>query len=500
MKRKDYFIGLILFLVGVLSRFPLVERIFSQWDGPLYAIGIIRYSFEQTTPTFPGYPFYIALGKFLYIFTQDPQKAILLVSILGSALGTLVIYVVGKVMFNRKVGLTGATIFLTGSTFYYFGLTTYAYILTPITSTFLAYSAFRIFVKSKQEGLLLGTALGISIGTRPQETPQIILLYLLGFLFLKKSEKIKSLISFSIVTLLWFIPVINAIGLKEYFKFFVGLQRYNISASILQNIELITKGFLLSFGLSSLFLLYFVFRFNRTWKKNLKKNKRIVIFFAIWILPSLLINLLLRSDHAGYQMTYLSGVLILISYGTWKVTQKNSTLFAFLLLIIAIFNLYWFFYNRDPSYVKPYRPTSFHYSDIRKNDLKTGSKISFIATHFDPKKTVVIALPVLWMPYAYYLKEYQVTSLSGLDDSSQSASNLQQNVKKWYIKRHTSKDFVFSLPSGTSSVIFPDDEAYLWIKKYPYKIIHLPGNSTISYISVLDTNKIVYGYHSIEIK
>jgi hypothetical protein len=500
MKKIDYLIAFILFLTGLLTRLNFVEKIFSQWDGPLYAIGVIRYSFEQTTPTFPGYPFYIALGKFFYLFLHDPQRSILAVSIFGSAAGAVVIYLIGWKMFHKLAGIAGAVIFLTGSTFYYFSLTTYAYILTPITTTILAFVVYRIFVKRNQEGLFLGTALGISVGTRPQEAPQIILLFILGFLFLKSSEKIKSIFSFSIVTLLWFIPVINAVGLHEYFKLFIGLKQYNLHAPIIQNIDLITKGFLLSFGLSSFFLFYYIYKFRKIWKKQINKNLKIIVFFAVWIVPGFLINLLLRSDHAGYQMTYISGFLLVISYAIWKATQKNKLLYLIIVVTIAVFNLYWFFYDRDPNFVKPYRPTSFHYSDIRKNDLKTGSKIHFIENNFDSKKTVVIALPVLWMPYAYYLKYYQVTSLGALDIKNEKSTNLEQDVKNWHITKQIKSDLTFSIPHGITSIVFPDDNAYSWIKNYPYKIYHLPGNSTITSISVSENNKIKYSYQSLEIK
>lgn len=498
-KHIDLFVYIILFLIGILTRAPLIEKVQSQWDGPQYAIAILHYSLAQSTPTFPGYPFYIAIGKFFYLFLHDPQKAILAVSIFGSAVGAVIIYFVGGKMYHRFVGFAASIIFLTGSTFYYFGLTAYAYILTPVTTVILAYVVYRIVVKDKQEGFFLGTALGASIGVRPQEAPQILLLFLLGFLFLKNSEKVKSILLFSLITLLWLIPVINTVGLEEYFKFFVGLKQYNIYAPILQNIQMMTKGFLLSFGLSFIFLFYFVFKYRKSLTKSLYKNSKIIIFYLVWIIPGLLINLLLRSDHAGYQMTYLSGFLILISYSIWKVTEKRKIFYILILLVIATFNLYWFFYDRDPNFVKPYRPTSFHYSDIRKNDLKTGSKIQFISSRYKPDKTLVITLSVLWRPYSYYLKNYNVINLNGLEDKNPETSYIQRDVKNWHMKESRNKDLFLLIPSGITTVVFPDDNAYTWIKKYPFKTYILPGNSMVTSISVTPKTKIKYNFNSLQI-
>lgn len=499
MKKNDYLIGFILFFTGLFSRLPLTEKIFSQWDGPLYALGIIHYSFEQRTPTFPGYPFYIGLGKFFYLFLNNPQNAILAVSVFGSAIGALVLYLIGKKMYSRNAGISAAIIFLTGSTFYYFGLTTYAYILTPITTSLLAYSVFRIFIKNKQEGLILGTSLGISIGVRPQEAIQIIVLFLLGFFILKRQEKIKSILAFILVTLLWLIPVMNAVGFSDYLKFLVGLKSYNVNAPVLQNIELMIKGFLLSFGVSCIFLMYFVFKYWKNWKKSVLKNSKIIIFYASWILPGLLINLLLRSDHAGYQMTYLSGFIFLIAFALWKLSEKKTILFFFLLTLTAAFNLYWFFYDRDPKFIKPYRPTSFHYSDIRKNDIKTGGKIDFIKSHFNPDTTFIISTPTLWRPFSYYLNEYQLTDLSGLENPQPAYIYTRENIKEQYMWEFQNKSLTVNIPGKITTVVFTDDSAYSWIKNYPYKTYKLPGNSFITSISVSSLDKILYNYHSVKI-
>ena len=96
MKKIDYIICTALAFIALVSRLPLIEKIQSHWDGPDYSIAVIRYSFAQFTPTAPGYPLYIAAGKFFHIFIDDPHKSILLVSVLGSIVGVIAFYVFGK--------------------------------------------------------------------------------------------------------------------------------------------------------------------------------------------------------------------------------------------------------------------------------------------------------------------------------------------------------------------------------------------------------------------
>lgn len=500
MKKKDLLIYLILFLVSLISRIPLVEKIQSHWDGPQYSIAVVRYSLEQFTPAPPGYPLYIMMGNFFYLFLNDPHKAILAISVFGAGFGSVILYLVGKNIYNRSVGIVASIIFLTGSTFYYFGLTAYAYGLLPGTTTLLAYVAYRIFIKQKNEGLLLGLIFGICFGLRPQETLQIGPLALLGFIALPKYEKLKSSFVFILITLLWFIPILYTTGsIQKYYQIshtFAGAAF--TSTPLVQHIELMTKGFLLSFGISSIFLIYFTWKLKQ-WKKIIKDHSKIILFYASWIIPGIFFNLFIRTDHAGYQMSYLSGFIILIAYATWKTMEKNKILYTFILFIIAIFNLSLFLYDRDPNFSKPYRPTSFHYSDIRKNDIKTGSKVNFVKKNFDSKKTIIISTEVLWRPYSYYLKDYPFVVLYGLDNTQAPYRENRIDAINWNMHLYEDKDSTITISNRITSIVLIDDAASDWIKNYPHETFFLPGNSTITSASIEPSSAIQYGYHSLEV-
>jgi len=496
MKKSDLFLSFLLGISAFASRIFLIEKVQSHWDGPQYSIGVVRYSFGQFTPAPPGYPLYIAMGKFFYIFVKDPHLAILLVSVFATITGSVLLYLIGKNLYNRYVGLTSSIIFLTGSTFYYFGLTPYAYVTIPITTTLLAFIVYQIYMRHKQMGFWLGLTFGISFGIRPQEIIFTFPILGLGFIYLSNKEKIKSLVVFLVISLAWLIPLLSVIGPVNFFiQSLEFLKTAAYQASLSQRLELIMKGFLLSFGLSSILLLYYVWILFNNYQNIIKKNIKIIIFYFLWLTPGLLYNIFLRVDHAGYQMSYLAAFLLLISYSLWKITEKNKKLYFVIILLIALFNLYWFFYNRDPQFIKSYRPTSFHYSDIRKNDLKTGSKINFIMSKFDPNKTLVITNSVLWRPYGYYLKKYLVISLDGLADNNPGSLYLERNQKDWDMKQFQNKSLTLTIPKDIDSIIMPDDENYAWIRNYPYKIFNLPGNSKITLISVNPGDKIVYKFH-----
>lgn len=500
MDKRDYLLIIILTASALLSRIPLIEKFHSHWDGPQYTIAVIRFSYEHLTPSPPGYPLYIAAGKLFYPFVQDPHKAILFASVLGSVIGSVVLYLTVKSMFNRIVAILASLIFLTGSTFYYFSLTPYGFSLLYGFEILVAYWIYRIYILNKKEGLLYGLIVGICLGIRPQEFLQIAPMILFGLYLLPKKEKIKSIWIFFIITLLWLVPIVNSMGILK----FLDLSYNHLLVSIFNNsflthIELMIKGFLLSFGIASLFLLYYVWFYIKN-KSKITKHLNMIIFFAIWILPGLLYNLFIRTEHAGYQISYLTAFTVLIGYAVWRVTRFNKYIMTGTIIVVSLFNLFWFFYNRDPNYVKPYRPTSFHYSDIRKNDLIVGSKINYVINNFDPQNTFIISTEVLWRPYSYYLKNYRLTALNALDNTEIPYTYNRYDALNWNMKHVFTNDFVLIVPENISRIVFMDDNAYKWIKKYPYKKYNLNANSSITVINVPFNTKILYNYHSIEIQ
>lgn len=240
--------------------------------------------------------------------------------------------------------------------------------------------------------------------------------------------------------------------------------------------------------------------FTKKIKVFIKNNKKNILFYSAWILPGLLFNLIFFSYHAGYQMSYLSGLLILISYCLWKITYKRKLFFVLTIILISIFNLNWFFYNRDPSFSKPYRFLSFHYSEIVKNDIKLGGKIKFIQKNFDPKTTLIVTTALYWRQFSYYLKQYQITDIEYIDTDIPVYKFVIRDTINWDRKEYVRKNLFLDIPSNIKTLVLTDDKASGYVKDYPGKTYKLPGNSFITSISIEKNVRMIYGYHRIEIK
>lgn len=488
--KKDYIYSILLFLIGIFSRFPLIEKMQSHWDGSLFSIAVVKYSIVDNTPPRPGHPLYIAFGKFFHFFVSDPHLAILLVSVLFSGLSAIAFFILGKAIFNRSVGIISALIFLSGSTFYYFGLTPYSFVILPFYWSLLAALSYLYIFKKKKTAVFIGIVYAFGLGVRPQEILFITPLALYVFYFMDKKDKIKSLISFSLTMAIWLIPLLADEGWLRYFivasshppPYTVGFKQ--------QDLELILKDYFLSLGIAGVILPLFLF-LNRS---KLMKNKGLFIFFLVWIMPSAIYNFFIISVHAGYQMDYLIALVLLSSLAIHSMFKSHKKALYLVVSIIVISNLLMFFWDRDPNYIKPYRPTSFHYSDIRKNDLKMSSKVDYIKSVYDPHSTLIITVSTLWSPYMYHLKEFHQYSIEALFTENPAFKNQRRDSYMWKVHEYSTNDHVIKVPKYIHKILLVDDELNIRLINLKSKKISLPGNSSIIEIDVNFGDKIKYGY------
>lgn len=500
MNKRDYILITSFIVLGIITRIPLIETFQSHWDGPQYSIAIFRYSLEQQTPATPGYPLYIFMGWVVNLFLQNPHMSLLVLSVAFNVAGAFVIYFLCKEIFNRKVGLIAAILYFTSPSLYFFGLTAYAYGITVVFVIILALIVFKIYYEKKISGVLLGLVSSILIGVRPQELLLVWPLMLLGFVSLKR-EKYLFLFSFIFTTLIWFIPFFLIVGKEDFTNYIFpggGGNMPPISfSSILSAKEALIKGLYLTVGVAAVSLIYYSYVFI---KKPGKIDRRLVLFFAIWIVPPLLFNLFVRSDHAGYQLTYLSGVIVLVSFAICRFFNFSKPLLILLVLFLSFSNMYTFFRDRDPSMQKPYVPTSFHYFEIRKNDLRMGEKIEFIKKNFNPNETVVVIGDYnLFRPVMYHLPEYNVIQVSALIEDDKRFRYYIREGKSYNMKEFKSTDQTIVISQAIKKVVIFDDESSTW-RISDSKSLKLPHNSYMTIVENYRRSIFKYGYAFFEKK
>lgn len=504
MKRQDYLLCLAFFLIGIFSRYPLIEKMQSHMDGPMYSIALVNYSFEQENPTAPGYPLYIGVAKVFLPLTNDPHQALLLVSVLFSGIGAVIFFLFGKSIFNRTCGIIAACFFLSSPAIYYFGITAYAYIVVLVMTTAITWCVYEIAFKGKKMALLLGVLYAVSLGVRPQEVILTFPLFLFGIASLPNKERLKTVLAFVFSFLLWFIPFILLTG---------GLQHFLIASSLAAKTALpnpaLTYFFRKIFELSSGFYLtigtgivLFAALAVKVCLKILRKptlskwQKKFFIYSLAWFIPPFFFNIFVRTEHAGYQFDYLAYVIILLSLFLAKELTKHRYLLLLLTLLLVFGNLILFFYNRDPKRLRPYRQSSLHYTDLRRNDAELASKISYIKENFLPIDTIIFSSTPFWKQYMYHLPNYNVYSVDGLFSSDKRYSYLVRSGYKWERRLYFLQSNKLEISKNIRHLVLLDNDSCQWAPKNA-KRIHFSKNACFVVVSLVKVGGVTFDYHKI---
>lgn len=495
---KTKYILLIFFLLGILTRFPLLEKMQSHWDGPQYSIGVVNFDLSQETPAPPGYPLYIFAGTVLNLFLNDPHQSLLILGLVFTGLTAVMFYIVGEYIFSKRTGVIASLLYLSSPVYFFFGVTAYPYGLVPFFVLLLAFFVYKAINKKNTRGLSLGIAYGLFLGMRPQDGLNLLPLMVLGFLSLSTKERIRSIVAAFISVLLWFLPVLYlAGGLSRYIeelRIFLG----NGALSTLgqgagENIRRIAKGLFLTLGISSVALFYYPQRILPS--LNNKKKRNLIIYFLFWIVPGLLSTVFVRNDHSGYQMIYMSAFVVLVANILEKLLLKNR--FGYLLIaFIIIFNILWFFRDRDTSFSHPYVPTSFHYSEVRKNDLVLGAKIGYIQKKYLPENTVIVVPSQLFRPVMYHLPDFLVISDARIETQDPRYMCFVRKGKNWLREQENNCDQEFTLPKDTKKLVFLEDEAADYVSSPRKNTVYLDYNSRLTELNTSQGQRFLVGFKS----
>lgn len=506
MKKQDIALSLLFFFIGIFSRFPLIEKMHSHVDSSSLTLALIDYNFEQETPAPPGYPLYIGLAKLFMFVTHDPHRAILYVSVLFSGIGAVVFFLAGKSFSNRATGIIATMLFLSAPTFYFFGLTVYPYLVAVVMTTLIAWCVYEIAFKKKQYGILLGVLYALSLGVRPQEALTTFPLFLYGLLMMSFAQRVRSIHTFFLVLFLWLIPFLSIAG--DMWGYLEHLRKAASSALpmptllyfLTRRFEL-ASGFFLTFGagiiIIAIFVLRLIFRFMKTRSFSTSEKKK-VLFFAAWSIPSLLFNFFVRTEHAGYQTGYLTFFLFLLAIGIWKMFKNRMLLTVGVTLFIVVVNLFLFFYNRDPGFIRPYRQSSFHYSDIKRNDYALSNKVIYIKNNYDPKKTLIVSGPVFWRHARYYLPEYQIYEIDALVTDDPRVRDTRRDARDWKYQEYRTTNYSLRVFQPIDTLILFDDESDNWVQTAK-KIKQFKGMTKLTIVPVKQGDSVRYGLGNIQV-
>lgn len=428
-------------------------------DSVQFALALERYDIVVHQPHPPGYFLYVMMGKLVNIFIRDANAVFIFISIIFSALTVVTVYFLGKELFGEKTGIIASALTITSPNFWFHGEVALTYAAEAFFSVALAFFCWKM-LKGEHKYLWL-SAIMLAVAGGIRQNTLVFLLPL--WLFSVKGAPIKKVILalglLLLLCLFWFIPMVRMTGgwsaYQEAFRelwlfntghvsvFERGWPSFKIFSSSLLDFTIygIGAGVLILVGLA----VYSLFRNGKI--KCLEKSR--VIFFSVWMLPSVFFYLMIfiHPANPGYVLIFLPALLMLtaasIGYisAELKALMKKDIFMPIAVIIIAI-NICIFFLSTYPV----------SYAEIRKHDKALSAILAGIRT-FDPAKTAVFVRPYVFFGYRhimYYLPEYSVYQVD-----IRVAPTGERRKTFWGVNRKTFLTEEIHLPENISNIVIP---------------------------------------------
>ncbi|MBI2203415.1 MAG: DUF2723 domain-containing protein [Candidatus Rokubacteria bacterium] len=316
--RWDFVCASALALLTVASRLPYRARMLYNWDAVQFALALREYDVMKHQPHPPGYVLYVALGRVANAWLLDEAAAYVLLAVVFSGLTTFVVYYLARAIYDRAVALAAASLLAVSPLFWFYGSVGLTYAAEALTAATVAYFSYRALRGSRTDAWLAAGYLGLAGGIRQSILVLLFPLWL-GAVLVGAGPRVAAVglgvLAVAVVT--WFVPMIRLTG---------GLDRYlaasrDLAETVVMPTSIMSGAFeatlrmsryviesvLVGLGplaLAAVLVPWYVRRFG--WSRR-------ETFLAAWTIPPVVVYTLVHFGQAGYVLTFLPAIVILLS-------------------------------------------------------------------------------------------------------------------------------------------------------------------------------------------
>lgn len=184
-----------------------------EWDEILFVRGVVHFDPIHHSPHPPGYPMLIGLGKIMAWITGDPFTGLVALSVISSLVGFVALAKAFQSFAGEQAGLAGALLFHLSPTMLIYGpLALSDPPALMFLSLALAATGRLIGTKTLPAALALGAFASAAIGCRPQLCLAVLPMLAVALALAGWRRTWAVLSAFTAVSLLWFVPLVVAVG------------------------------------------------------------------------------------------------------------------------------------------------------------------------------------------------------------------------------------------------------------------------------------------------
>lgn len=406
MKMSDRAVATILAGVVLASRIPFASQTLWAWDSVLYARAIeqgfhVGADLADQRPHPPGYFLYVAMAGVLRLLTRDSNAALVVISVLASALTAAAVYLLCRRFADRAFSVVVALGAASAPLVWTYGEVAMPYALLGLLGVALAVSLRDARTRPWPAALVASIGLGLAAGFRQD------LLLLLGPLWLwlllarRGRERALCVAALGIAGLAWFVPSAALSGGPAAYLASLGGQAARVSElspaaggdALLRNTLLTVYALwwgLLGFGLLLIGALVAALTARRRPSDD-------ALFFALWLFPAALLYVTIHIGDPGYLMSMLPGLYVACAALLAPTARRAPRVVVPVAVLLVALSATVFVVSG----------TQFSAAAIARHDRSLDQRLAFVRGAF-PAATTVILAQSEYLTARYYLPEYRV--------------------------------------------------------------------------------------------
>jgi len=403
---SDRAVAALLAALVLVARVPFASHTLWAWDSVLYARALengfhVGIDLADQRPHPPGYIFYVAAATAFRAVTHDSNAALVIISVLASALTAAAVYLLCRRYADRALAIVVALGAASAPLAWTYGEVAMPYALLGLLSIVLAASLRDARSRAWPAALITSVGLGLAAGFRQD------LLLLLGPLWLWMlaarpwRERTVCVAAVGVACLAWFVPSALLSGGPAAYLGSLSGQAARVSElspaaggdALLRNILLTVYALwwgLLGFAL----LLVAAIVAALTARRRLSED---TMFFALWLIPAALVYVTIHIGDPGYLMSMLPGLYVACGALLAPIAARASRAVVALAALIVALSVGVFVFADTP----------FSAGAIARHDRSLETRVAFVKERFAPASTVILAQSE-YLIARYYLPEYRV--------------------------------------------------------------------------------------------
>ena len=390
----------------LVARVPFASQTLWAWDSVLYARALesgfhVGTDLADQRPHPPGYIFYVAVASALRLVTRDSNAALVLISIVASALTAAAVYLLCRRYADRALAAIIALGAASAPLVWTYGEVAMPYALLGLLSVALAVALRDARSGAWPAALLASIGLGVAAGLRQDVLLLLGPLWVWMILARPWRERIVCLAALGIACLTWFVPsAVLSGGPAAYLGSLSGQAARVSELSPAAGGDALLRNALLTIYALGWGLLGFALLLVAAIVAALTARRRPrgdAMFFALWLVPAALVYVTIHIGDPGYLMSMLPGLYVACAALLASLSRAAPrALIAFTALLVTL-NVAVFVVADTP----------FSARAILRRDTTLDVRVATIRATFAPASAVILAQSD-YLTARYYLPEYRV--------------------------------------------------------------------------------------------